>query len=118
MATFDSQGRQVPDPRPVEVPAGLGRPLSLHDEIKRFVRMELSRAAQAQALETFEENDDFDVEDEEELPLSDYEVREMAAEPGDRDADPPPAPNGADRKAPAPASSAVSGGSGEEPPVK
>lgn len=89
MAVFDEFGRQIPDPRPVEVPIAFQRPLSLQDEIKRFVRLELSKRAAAQELESFEEADDFDVDDEDPLPVTPYEVREMSPEAGDDDADPP-----------------------------
>lgn len=91
MAVFDERGRQVPDPRPVEVPLSFQRPPSLQEEIKRFVRLELSKRAASQELESFDEADDFDVDDEDPLPVSAYEVREMVPEPGDDDADPPKA---------------------------
>lgn len=75
MALFDDQGRQIPDPRPVEWPTGLSRPPSLQDEIKRFVRMELSRQAADQGVESFEEADDFDLdEDPDVVPRTAYEL--------------------------------------------
>lgn len=80
MAKYDYLGREVPDPTPVSVPAGLSRPLSLQEEIKRFMRSEQMRiAAEAEGLETFEEADDFDV-DEDPDPLSAYELPEAAPE--------------------------------------
>lgn len=122
MAQFDNLGRQIPDPRPVEVPLGYTRPPSLQEEIKRFVRNELSLRAREQGVETFEEADDFDIPEEEDEFVSEYEVQEMAVEAIDVDADPPPAPKGAGSKEPAPATSAVnagkmdSAGSQGEPP--
>lgn len=118
MATFDKMGRQVPDQRQVEVPSGLGRPLSLQDEIKRFVRIELSRRAADDGAESFEEADDFDVgDDDPEEFLSPYEVTELVPEATDRDAEPPPDPK---ERAPAqnpatPVESAPAAGSGEAP---
>lgn len=77
MARFDEQGRQLPDPRPVEWPTELKRPRSLQEEIQRFVRQELSRAADEAGLETFEEADDFDVaEDPDLLGVTPYELSE------------------------------------------
>lgn len=96
MAQYDAQGREIPDPRPVAVPFDFGRPLSLHDQIKRFIRSELSQRAAAYERETFEEADDFDV-DEDGDPVSQYEIPEALPEwPGgvkDVDADPPPEPS-------------------------
>jgi len=110
MAQFDSMGRQIPDPTPVEVPVQFRRPPSIQDEIKRFVRMELSARAQANQLETFEEADDFNVEDDDvdlDFDGSKYEVVEMAPVVAEVDADPP---KGSAPKARAPASSAVKDG--------
>lgn len=76
MAQFDDRGRQVPDPRPVEVPAHFTRPLSIQDEIKRFVRSELAQRAAAEGAETFEEADDFYLDDEDPdiAPGTEYEL--------------------------------------------
>jgi len=95
MAQFDEYGREIPDTRPVAVPHGWERPLSLTDQIRRMVRGELSRQAAEDGDETFEEADDFDV-DEDPEPFSAYEVPEAAPEVlggvRDVDADPPPSP--------------------------
>lgn len=123
---YDERGRELPDPTPVEKPTGLKLPLSLHDEIRRFVRFELSHQAAVQGVESFEEADDFDVEEEEPELVSPYEVVDLVPEPGDRDASdlrkpepaPPPAkpvdagPRKAGDGASAPASTSVS----ENPP--
>lgn len=77
---YDEFGREIPDPRPMAVPAGYDRPLSLAEQIKRMVRIELSRSAEAEGLESFEEADDFDVPEDEGDFVSPYEVREMAQE--------------------------------------
>jgi hypothetical protein len=74
---FDERGREVPDDRPVAVPAGWRAPESLPDMIRRFVQREISARAEAVGLETFEESDDFEVDDEAPDPLSAYEVSEL-----------------------------------------
>lgn len=76
---LDERGREVPDPRPVEWPADLRRPLTIQEEIQRFVRVELSKVAAEDGMETFEESDDFVVDDEEEY-VSPYEMTEMQEE--------------------------------------
>lgn len=92
---FDDKGREIPDPVPVAVPHSWERPLSLHDQIKRFIRVEMSQAADLAGEESFEDAEDFDV-DEDPDPLSAYEIPEAPPEwPGgvkDADPDPPPAP--------------------------
>lgn len=74
---LNERGHEVPDQTPVEVPTGLRRPPSIHEEIKRFIRSELSRQAQANEMETFEEADDFEIDDSEidDLPTP-YQLRE------------------------------------------
>lgn len=73
MARYNERGEELPDPVPLELPLGMSRPLTLQEEIRRFVRQEFSHAAAAAGAETFEESDDFDVEDDEDLS-SDYEL--------------------------------------------
>jgi hypothetical protein len=75
MARYDERGREIPDSRPVEVPL-MRRPLSLQDEIRRFVRQELSARAQDQGFESFEESDDFEVGDDSSEPSTVYEMDE------------------------------------------
>lgn len=97
MATYDEMGREVPDGRPVSVPHNWQRPLSLHEEIKRFVRQELSARAADEGEESFEEADDFEVDEDPDL-FSPYELRDAPVEAIDKDADPPVAPE--EKKAP------------------
>lgn len=61
----DEKGREIPDPKPLEMPFGLNKPESIEDMIRRFVRQEASRAAQNSGMESFEEADDFEVDEEE-----------------------------------------------------
>lgn len=76
---FDERGRELPDPTPLEVPLNWKRPPSMQELIKQHIRSEMSRQAADTGMETFEEADDFDV-DEDPDPLSQYELREMAEE--------------------------------------
>lgn len=59
----DEKGREIPDPTPVEIPAGISKPESMNDMIRRYVRIEASKIAEANDMETFEEADDFEVDD-------------------------------------------------------
>lgn len=76
---LDKRGRELPDPRPVEWPVGVSRPLSIQEEIQRFVRVEMSRRAQEHGMESFEEADDFDVEEEDDWQ-SPYQLTELQEE--------------------------------------
>lgn len=90
---------EFPDPTPVEMPLGFRRPPTLQEEIQRIVRIQMSQQAQEHGFESFEEADDFEVDDDPD-PLSAYEVLEMApegptaseTESGRPVATPPPAP--------------------------
>jgi len=66
-------GREKNDPRVLFVDV-TPRPLSVKEQIQRLLRVELSAQARAQGFETFEEADDFDVEEEDPEPKSPYEV--------------------------------------------
>lgn len=115
MARFDAKGRHIPDPTPVEIPTGVRTPLSLADEIKRYVRHELSIRADAAQYETFQEADDFDVEEDDvEDWVSPYEVLDLIPERHDRDGDPPGKPGD---PPPAHERPSIGGSSPAEPPA-
>jgi len=60
----DKMGREVPDPKPLEIPVGFKRPETLQEQIRRLVHSEhFQRDREAAGEETFEEADDFDVDD-------------------------------------------------------
>lgn len=59
---LDEFGREVLDPTPVELPARL-RKFDQASYVRDLVRQELSRLANDEGFETFEEADDFEVED-------------------------------------------------------
>lgn len=63
---------------PVELGLPEDRPLSLRDEMMRFIRAEMSRQAEDTGQETFEEANDFDIEEDE--WRSPYELIEMVDE--------------------------------------
>lgn len=73
MAKYDAQGREIPDPTPIDVPLNWKRPQPLNEIIKQLIRTEMSRQAQESGHETFEEADDFEVDDDP-IPLSEHEL--------------------------------------------
>lgn len=66
--------REIIDPQPVEWPLGVSVPESLEQKIARMVRTGVSQFAAEHGSETFEEADDFDIEDSESLPESVHEL--------------------------------------------
>lgn len=70
---LDEHGNEVPDPTPVAIPAGFKVPETLQEQIKRLIRTSLSAAADEQGMETFEESEDFDIDDDMFDPSSPYE---------------------------------------------
>lgn len=85
---LDERGREIPDPRRPVVPAGWRPPEPLAELVQRLVRSELSRQAVAEGQESFEEADDFEVDEDPDDFVSAYEVKEMVPEPGQDDATP------------------------------
>lgn len=69
---FDAKGREIPNPIPAEIPLNFRRPPTLQEQIKMYVRRELSMQAADDGHETFEEADDFEVDDDYD-PSSPYE---------------------------------------------
>lgn len=57
------RGQEVPDPTIVEPPLGYEAQPDIFEMQRRMIRHELSRIAAEQELETFEEADDFEIED-------------------------------------------------------
>jgi len=77
---LDDRRREIPDPKPLAPPLGYKREPSLAERIREMVRGErLAAEARASGKETFEEADDFAIDDEFD-PNSPYE----------EDFDPPP----------------------------
>lgn len=111
--SFDELGREIPAGHKVATPPHLARAISRHEEMKEFIRREMSRMAADAGHESFEEADDFDV-DEDPDPVSVYELPEAPVEwpdgVKDVDADPPGVGGGAGGKNEPGGSKAVSDG--------
>lgn len=70
---MDEVGHEVPDPNPMSVPLGMKKPETLAETVRRLVRSERFNQEREEAgEETFDEADDFDVEDFD--PTTPYEV--------------------------------------------
>lgn len=66
------------DTTPVEIPTRLRLPQTRTDQIRAFIREELSRKAAHDGQESFEEADDIEPDDDEgALPYSAYEERDL-----------------------------------------
>lgn len=81
-AMLDSKGREILNPKQMQIPVGMKKPQSLQDQIKKILREEVSMQAQAQEKESWEEANDFDVKDDFETDLieSQYELVELEEE--------------------------------------
>jgi len=76
------------------IPVGYEHPPTMTDLIQRYVRLEVSQAAEADGLGSFEEEDDYSVESHDPLPMERFEVNEYSMEedpdmPATDDAAPP-----------------------------
>jgi len=72
-----ADGKEIPDPVPMSPPVGLKPPEDLMTTIRRMVRHEeFIRAVDAEGFDTFEESEDYDVEDDHEWvdELTPYEA--------------------------------------------
>ena len=67
-------GREVVDSRPMEIPAGFRRPETLAEQVQRLVRNSISREAEERGFETFEESEDFEIDDDPVDPSTPYET--------------------------------------------
>jgi len=104
---LDHDGSEHVDPVPMAVPVGFRRPPTLAEQVQRLVRGEMSRRAELEGKESFEEANDFDVDDDQ-IIESPWEDR---ADNDERDgmvmasmgvhAPPPPKPPKNQTKAPA-----------------
>ncbi len=85
------------DPIPIAPTVNQSKPETLQDEIRRFIRQEVSTHAELAGNESFEEADDFEEENPEHLDLSPYEFVEIQEEYiPEVTADPTQAPQEAD----------------------
>lgn len=73
-----SQGTgEVPDDEPVHIPGDSCRPMTLREEMRRFIREQISQHAEVNEQETFEEQDDFSEEDAEPDLLTAYSISDL-----------------------------------------
>lgn len=77
---FDAHGHELPDTTPVALPLGFKTPETLAEQIQRLVRTNVSQEAANAGAETFEEADDFDI-DEEDEPFDQTSPYEMEFDP-------------------------------------
>lgn len=75
---FSEDGRELPDSTPIEIPAGFRKPESLKEMIARMIQAHGLRREESDGEETFEEANDFDMEEEEspELYPTHHELHE------------------------------------------
>ena len=108
------------DVTPVEVPLEYRHPPTIKEELQRYVRYEISRLGEKEGFETFEEADDFEMDDVEEPDWeSEFEVVDMEDElPVSLDGAPSPEEaEAADRPA-SETDSAAPAAESEPPPAK
>ena len=80
---------EVSDPKPVEIPVGYQKPESLVDQMRRMIKTEMSAAAEEVGYGSFEEEDDFELDEE---ILTNYEMSDMQeTEEYEQELDPIPA---------------------------
>lgn len=77
---YDEKGREIHTGQTLPPRPGDMRPPDLAAQIRALIRHELSRSADAEGLESFEEANDFEIEDEEPEVLTQYELADMAPE--------------------------------------
>lgn len=97
LSIVDNGARDEADPLPCEVNIPDDRPMGFEAMVRQFVAVELSRQAESKNFPSFEEEDDFEIEDEDQFH-SPYELVEMQEEtPIEKDApkgSPLPSPDG------------------------
>ncbi len=60
---LNSRGHEIPDPRPAAIPVHVTRRYNDTDHIRSIIRGVLSDRAKESGHETFEESEDFDIDD-------------------------------------------------------
>lgn len=72
--SLDDNGMEIPDQTPAAIPLKFKRAENMLEQVQRFVRQELSAQADAAGFESFDEADDFYVEDDIYPPRTRYEL--------------------------------------------
>ena len=75
-------GPEQLDKTPLEVPLEHLRPPTIKEELQRYVRYEISQIGKDAGFSSFEEEDDFDIDDEEVDLMSPYQMSELQEEAG------------------------------------
>lgn len=70
---------EKPDTRPMEIPLDACRPQTMEELVKKYVAVTLSAQMEDQGHETFEESNDFDIDEDDDF-VSPYEIVEMIDE--------------------------------------
>lgn len=68
---------EIPDPVPLQVPDSCQRPPSLREEMQKYVRSEISKLARDNDLGSFEDEDDFDLNDGDDHFVTPYTVHDV-----------------------------------------
>lgn len=87
MAKIDEHGREILDDTPRALPLRF-RQQSWAEQMRAFVQNELSRMAESHDAETFEEADDFWIDEDDTLPRTEYELTEEYVLPLEPDPEP------------------------------
>lgn len=92
---YNEKGEELPDPRPVELPAGFVHPPTIQEQLAMFIRSPQFKAqvanelgVQVDQVESFDEANDFEVDDDEfdDVPTG-HEMQEEFLKQARRDAD-------------------------------
>lgn len=78
--SFTARGAEILDTTPMELPLGYKPHESMDDKLRRIVREEVSKEASKHGLESFEEADDFTVDDGDDFLPSQYQLTDMQEE--------------------------------------
>lgn len=94
----DANGHEIPDPTPVAPAIGYKAGPTIREQMRAMIA-EVNAEAAAAGFETLEEADDFDIPDEPELPVTDFEldadlptIAELKSRKEKAETPPPPPP--------------------------
>lgn len=73
LSALNERGEEVLDQTPVAIPGGFEKPETMAEMIRRLAPNILSRMAENEGMETFEESEDFEIDDDSFDPTSPYE---------------------------------------------
>lgn len=73
---FNEKGEELIDDTPVEIPVALRKVVDIRDEMLAYVQTHLSRMADEAGEESFEESEDFEVDDDP-APIGEHELSDL-----------------------------------------